>query len=173
MTNDIVVQDNFLDAEYFQHLQNQILDKSFPWTVSTIHEELSTTDYQLCHGVCHTTNGQHFIVSSFYDELPRLFEQMDMLCCLRVKINLLKKETKPLEHPLHLDWYNSPDNLLTSILYFNTNNGYTRFEDGTKIDSVANRLITFSNNIKHGGAVNTCDAIHRCVMNINWIKKVV
>ena len=78
-----------------------------------------------------------------------------------------------LEHPLHLDWYNSPDNLLTSILYYNTNNGYTRCEDGTKIDSVANRLITFSNNIKHGGAVNTCDAIHRCVMNINWIKKVV
>ena len=35
----------------------------------------------------------------------------------------------------------------TSILYMNTNNGYTIFENGDKVESVENRLVTFPNNL--------------------------
>ena len=49
----------------------------------------------------------------------------------------------------------------------NTNNGYTIFEDGTKVESVANRLLTFHGNTKH--AASSCSDQHRrVVLNINY-----
>ena len=87
------------------------------------------------------------------------------------KINLLKQEAKITEGGMHIDEPDAPETALTSILYMNTNNGYTIFESGEKIASVENRLVTFPNNIEHTGTTNNCDAIYRCVMNIDWIKK--
>ena len=55
----------------------------------------------------------------------------------------------------------------TSIFYMNTNNGYTKFEDGTKIESVANRLVSFPSNMKHKGSSCTDEKI-RVVINFNY-----
>ena len=55
----------------------------------------------------------------------------------------------------------------TSIFYVNTNNGYTEFEDGTKVESVENRLVTFSLNMKHRGTSCT-DEKTRVVINFNY-----
>jgi len=57
----------------------------------------------------------------------------------------------------------------TAILYMNTNNGYTKFEDGTKVESVANRMITFPANMKHSGTSCT-DEKTRVVINFNYFK---
>ena len=35
------------------------------------------------------------------------------------------------------------------IYYINTNNGYTKLEDGTKVMSVANRLLLFDGSTSH------------------------
>ena len=56
----------------------------------------------------------------------------------------------------------------TSILYLNTNNGYTRFEDGTKVESVANRMVTFPNQMMHTGTTTT-DSEYRLVLNLNYV----
>ena len=48
---------------------------------------------------------------------------------------------------------------LTSILYMNTNNGYTKFETGETVQSVENRLVTFSNHVQHTGSTNNCDTV--------------
>ena len=58
----------------------------------------------------------------------------------------------------------------TAIFYLNTNNGYTLFEDGTKIESVANRLLTFDANLPHTGTSCT-DKQFRCVLNINYFPR--
>ena len=55
----------------------------------------------------------------------------------------------------------------TSIFYVNTNNGYTKFEDGTKVESVANRMVTFSTNMKHLGTSCTNEK-RRIVINFNY-----
>ena len=39
----------------------------------------------------------------------------------------------------------------------NTNNGYTKFETGEQVQSVENRLVTFSNHVQHTGSTNNCD----------------
>ena len=83
----------------------------------------------------------------------------------------MDRKEKIIEHGMHIDVPPAPDNALTSILYMNTNNGYTKFETGEKVDSIENRLVTFPNNLKHTGSTNNCDAPYRCVMNIDWIPK--
>ena len=52
----------------------------------------------------------------------------------------------------------------------NTNNGYTKFENGTKVESVANRMLTFSANMKHTGTSCT-DEKRRIVINFNYYRK--
>jgi len=57
----------------------------------------------------------------------------------------------------------------TSIFYINTNNGWTEFEDGTKVKSVANRLVTFPSQMNHVGYSCTDEQV-RIVVNFNYIR---
>ena len=58
-------------------------------------------------------------------------------------------------------------NATTSILYINTNDGYTKFEDGTIVESIENRLVTFDTQTKHVGF--GCSSYKRKVLiNINY-----
>ena len=57
---------------------------------------------------------------------------------------------------------------LTAIFYINTNNGYTYFEDGQKIESIENRMVMFPSNIPHAGATCT-DEDRRVVLNLNYL----
>ena len=59
----------------------------------------------------------------------------------------------------------------TSIFYVNSNNGYTVFEDGTKVESVANRFVSFPANMKHKGTSCTDEKI-RVVINFNYFKMI-
>ena len=72
-----------------------------------------------------------------------------------------------IKHDFHKD--NSSKNLISSILYINSNNGYTEFEGGKKINSKANRLITFKSNISHRGTTCT-DEKFRMVLNLVYVK---
>jgi hypothetical protein len=167
----VIVQDNFLDKEYFKEIKSQVLSHEgigqLCWYLSASVRGIPNANYQMCHVVY----GNHTIISNFYHELGPLFDALDVFVLLRVKLNLLKREEKIIEHGMHIDVPNAPENALTSILYMNTNNGYTKFENGDKVESVENRLVTFPNNLRHTGSTNTCDAIYRCVMNIDWIKR--
>ena len=58
---------------------------------------------------------------------------------------------------------------ITSIFYINTNNGYTKFEDGTIVESVANRMLSFPANMKHCGTSCT-DERRRIVINFNYFE---
>ena len=60
---------------------------------------------------------------------------------------------------------------LTSIFYVNTNNGYTELETGEKIESVANRLVTYPLNMKHSGVTQT-DTQQRVLINFNYLSDV-
>ena len=56
---------------------------------------------------------------------------------------------------------------MNSQLYMNTNNGYTLLEDGTKIDSIENRLTLFPGDMLHTGISQT-DTNIRVVLNFNF-----
>ena len=56
------------------------------------------------------------------------------------------------------------------IANINTNNGYTEFENGEKVKSVANRLVMFPSNFEHRGVTQT-DEQTRIMINFNFLKR--
>ena len=82
---------------------------------------------------------------------------------IRAKINLYTKKDKFIETALHVDSYDPHQVALYSL---NTNNGYTLFEDGTKIPSVENQMILFDGSLRHASVAQT-DSNVRVNININ------
>ena len=84
---------------------------------------------------------------------------------MRIKANLNVATKKHIKRDLHTD-FDVP--CITAIAYMNTNNGYTIFEDGTKIESVENRVLIFDSQLRHAGIPCT-DEKRRVVINFNFI----
>ena len=98
-----------------------------------------------------------------------LVKKIDPLAVLRIKGNITLQHDTQLKHNLHVDITNTTNpTVMVSIFYMNTNNGWTEFEDGVKIHSVANRLVTFPNYIKHT-SVSCSDQTYRMVLNLNYV----
>ena len=72
--------------------------------------------------------------------LQPFFEEYLLLNGSRIKANLRTKSDEVRVGGFHIDF----ENCITSIFYFNDNDGQTTFESGGYVKSVANRLITFS-----------------------------
>ena len=99
---------------------------------------------------------------------PIFFAKIDPKCLLRVKANLQMRTTEIRENGFHWDY--PVDKFVgakTSIFYINSNDGYTEFKDGTRIESVANRLVTFPLHMEHRGTTCT-DKPFRLVINFNY-----
>ena len=86
---------------------------------------------------------------------------------MRIKANVHARTHKIIEHGLHID-FQHPE-METAIYYVNTNNGYTMFENGTKVESVANRLVVFPTEMFHSGTTCT-DEPRRVVINFNYVQ---
>ena len=87
----------------------------------------------------------------------------------RIKANLLTKTSEIVKNSFHID-IDALDILpwKTGILYMNTNDGYTEFEDGTVVESVANKFVIFPANMKHRGTSCTNEKI-RVAINFNYL----
>ena len=100
----------------------------------------------------------------FNSFLPKL---IDFNSLLRIKANLFTWSEKIQEYPLHKDFDPKLFDIKCkgAIFYLNTCDGYTHFEDGTKVESVENRMLFFDATTLHG-STNTSDS--KCRMNINF-----
>ena len=58
--------------------------------------------------------------------------------------------------------------MTTSILYLNTNNGWTAIKGYGKVENVANRMVIFDSNLQHSGVTCT-DKNRRVVINFNYV----
>ena len=54
------------------------------------------------------------------------------------------------------------------LFYVNTNNGFTILEDGTKVESIANRALFFDSSKSHKSTTCTDEDI-RVNININYV----
>ena len=113
------------------------------------------------------SSSAHFIIPLFFSS-----GKIKSPSILRIKSNLQLKTTEIETSPFHTDYKseddgNEYDRLKTSIFYINSNDGYTEFKDGTKIESIANRLITFPHHMKHRGTTCT-NKPFRLVINFNY-----
>ena len=65
-------------------------------------------------------------------------------------------------------YHHDYDDMKTAVFYINTNNGYTEFENGVRVNSVANRVCIFDSNLRHRGTTHTEGDNQRIVVNFNY-----
>ena len=162
------IEDNFIDQEKFDGLQALMMDVNFVWHYT------DTIDYRgqkYKFNFVHQFYNNYVPISSFIEKLGPIIKILTPISLFRIKANLLTKTPNIVENAFHVDMPPMPEEKqkqwTTSIFYVNTNNGYTEFEDGAKVESVANRLVTFSSNMKHRGTSCT-DEKRRVVINFNY-----
>tara|TARA_B100000287_G_scaffold247788_1_gene232917 strand:- start:3016 stop:3558 length:543 start_codon:yes stop_codon:yes gene_type:complete len=82
---------------------------------------------------------------------------------IRVKANLYPHTETLREHQPHIDY---PFKHVAGVFSLNTCDGFTRMQDGSKIDSVANRMVFFDGSVTHNSSTTT-NASARYNINFN------
>ena len=175
MNNKIQVIDNFLDKESFNKIHEAMFSSFFPWyyhdyvDYDSKQEKNNPKKFQFVHIFYESYKG-NLNASDGFRLLQPVIQKLDVVTLIRIKSNLLTNQNEIIQNEFHRDYTHLKDyeNAKTAILYMNTNNGKTIFEeDGTEIDSVANRMVIFHPNMKHTGTTCT-DQKARVVINFNY-----
>jgi hypothetical protein len=163
---DKVVFDNFLDKDEFKLIKSNMIDnKDFPWYASEIdYADKLSIDVKYNFQMVHTFYNESGNNSKFFYILHPIIYRLTANKIFRIKANLNPCSEYNIEHSFHIDM----KDCVTGIYYVNTNNGYTIFKDGDKVESVENRMLLFNSNELHSGASCT-DQKARYVINFNYI----
>ena len=164
------IENNFLKQEEFDKIQKLMGEPSpFPWFYADrIVFEDDVDKFQFIHAFY----DNHMPMSPFSNELDSIINIIQPFSIVKIRAKLLTRTPEIVESTFHVDIPLLEENLkqwTTSIFYINTNNGYTKFEDGTIVESVANRMLSFPANMKHCGTSCT-DERRRIVINFNYFE---
>lgn len=162
---NIIINDNFLSLEDHSNIVKLFSRPNFPWYYNSYVVNSGEDNFHFCHMIFQS---QDMTVSNIFDYecIRSLMRKINAKALIKMKANLTTRTENIIETPFHIDFpedYGST----TGIYYLNSNNGYTFFEDGTKVNSVANRFVYFPVKLKHAGT-NCTDEKTRCVININY-----
>ena len=169
--SEIKVIDDFLNEEDFEGLK-QCFHPEFPWVFSVVldGDDLMCDEkynYQYCHNVYYKQEPK----SVFFNNAIPFLAKLGARALVRCKINSICREEEIVIHGFHTDMEypeehpTALDGMKTAILYLNTNNGFTYFEEGTRVESVANRCVIFPAHYRHSGTTCT-DVIRRLALNL-------
>jgi len=157
----IQIIDNFLPEEEFKSIQSLMSGWDFNW----YYQEGRTTEddgkYLMVHMFYQPeqgSNSQHINIWNTF------MTKVEAKKCERIKANLTLKTPTIEPAFFHIDY----SNMKTATFYINTNNGYTEFESGVRVSSVANRVCIFDSNLKHRGTTHTEGDQQRIVVNFNY-----
>tara|TARA_X000000368_G_C23019696_1_gene707393 strand:+ start:1339 stop:1842 length:504 start_codon:yes stop_codon:yes gene_type:complete len=162
--------DNFLEDKIFSDLERRFCSDYVEWHYNPFvvfdNEKDSLDNHQFTCTAYRDGSPQN----EHYNAILPLFDKLEVKVPLRVKINLQTVTSEIVERKFHTDMGGILGDTAykTAIFYLNTNNGYTEFETGLKLESVANRCVIFDGNISHRGTTCT-DQKTRIVLNINYI----
>ena len=175
----IKVINDYLQPDELKAIQDLMYEHKF-WSYDPFKvryndiEEDDLRDGQFNHGFFNSATLEQ---SEHMDKLFPILWKAKPLAIYRIKANFEKYGgEKKYESEWHWDWQHQPayqddpipcKNMQTAIFYVNSNNGYTEFETGECINSLANRMVIFPSNIKHRGVTAT-NAKERFVINFNW-----
>lgn len=173
MEVNLEVFDEFLPREEFFYISNIFLGQEINWFWNpyVTHRDKLNDDpkeFQFTHIIFDANKGQVSPISQ--DVIDIFLNKLNAYVLLRIKANLNPNVTNVEPREYHTDFVGDVNkHSFTSIFYVNSNNGYTIFEDGTKVESVANRLITFPGYLTHTGT-SCSDQKSRVVLNFNYFK---
>ena len=158
------VLDNYFPLDYFYSLRNKVMDDQFFWTFSkrVNYDQTNDNDSYFCHEIY----AQHVPQTFLWEDINYIIsDHLHAEGILRAKANLYLKTPEIVEHAQHVDF---PITHKGAIIYLNTCDGYTRLHDGTKIESVENRVLLFDSSKLHN-STSTTNALGRYNININYV----
>ena len=172
----IVIHDDFLDPEDFNKVNSFFMGGEIPWWIGKVlyHDEQLSCEPQDNFQFVHIIYNRDIPIMKTYEVLHPIIsnDKFRLLSLLLVKANQTMRTPEIVSHGMHIDCVHDngePVNCTTAIYYVNTNNGYTMFENGTKVESVANRLVVFPTEMFHSGTTCT-DEPRRVVINFNYVQ---
>ena len=172
----IQIIDNFLNQNDFEELKLFLMSPRSQWRFVDFIANKDGRDQDKDGYFVHSFTDrdpisfkERFSVSPDYQKVSRLMDcikkRLNYKQILRVRSSLYPRRENQKPDPFHID-YNF--NHKVCIFYVNTNNGFTLFENGEKVNSVANRLVIFDGLEKHCSVVQT-DTTARYIVNINLL----
>lgn len=157
---DYQIIDNFLPVKEFEEVRDVLMGRHFLWTYSP---HVATMD---------DVSSNYYFVHRFFDEFKHLsdkfqvvapvFNRLQARALIRCKANLYPNVNRNVQHGFHVDAEYPHRGALFSI---NTNNGATVLEDGTRIPSLANRILLFDSSRPHSSTACTDEKVR---ININF-----
>lgn len=167
---EIEIFDNFLEEEYFNQLKSLFLNPYFPWYIQPHVVDNDSVDGFMGNDsqFTHIFSEENQINSDYYQYLSPLLEKLNVNYIRRIKANLTTKTPETHWYEYHTDYSYDLDDSKTGILYINTNDGKTSFDNGIIVSSKENRFLKFPTKILHTGSTHTDIPYCRIVLNINW-----
>ncbi len=163
------VIDNFLPEEEFKLVQALMMDYGFPWfyndSVTKDPYPQNCKEFQFVHLFYNPLCGMVSEYPRWKDIVKPYADRLVSTAILRIKANLNIATKEFITREFHTDFNIK---CKTAVIYINTNNGYTLFEDGNKVESVENRVVIFDSHMRHAGIPCT-DEKRRVVINFNFI----
>ncbi len=172
----IKITDNFLTQLEYKRMLDTLLFSAFPWQYNEYKvggDADSVENFQFVHSFYKVESHYGGVVhdqSAFFEHLLPILSRVEYIGLHRIKANLqplFKEAYKSDYHYDYIDDSGTCDHMTNGIYYLNTCNGYTEFENGEKVDCVANRWIQFPANMKHRGVSQT-DMRVKLLINFNF-----
>ena len=155
--------DNALKKEDFEQIRKLLTSWDFPWYYQYLINGNHTKEDLDCY-FTHMIFEKQKGYSNFYPSLLPLLNKINFKALIRVKCNIYPRTDKVEIHKPHIDYKYKHKG---AILYINTNNGYTLLHNGTKVESIENRLLLFDSQKPHS-STSTTDAKARININVNY-----
>lgn len=173
----VTVIDDYLNVNDFLAIYSMLTDFSFSWNCSAVLSRESIYSHYMHPDlpVCEDRDNLQMI-HNFYDfdrflgdwNINQLVDKIMPAALIRIKANLNPRTSEIIKHGFHID--NDFPNARTAVYYVNTNDGFTEFEDGTRVESVENRIVFFDSHLFHTGSTCT-NYDRRLVVNVNYFPR--
>ena len=160
MTYKII--DDALPHNDFIRIQYTMLNggTGFPWYYAGRVNLLDKENYYLVHNFFK----HNAVRSDFFEMIQPILFLLQPKAIVRIKGNFYPSSESLITHPMHTDFGYEH---IGAIYYVNDNDGFTILEDGTKIESVANRLLIHKPHLLHC-STNCTDKHSRVNINFNY-----
>ena len=162
---DYKIIDNALSKNDAEYIKNAMMGSEFPWfyssTVAWDNDEKDLSQYYFTHSFYRQDSW-----NSPWGEkiLPPILSILQPKSLIRIKGNFYPKSNINVANNVHKDL---PFSHRGAIYYVNSNDGFTVLEDGTKIESIENRILLFDPSLDHN-STNCTDQHGRVNINLNF-----
>ena len=165
--------DDAMPSDFHDKIWSTMSSHVFPWFYGNttnyqqngdeefIKQDDDLDDYHFIH---HFYDNDAPCSIYYKDFIAPILSGLDAITPLRVKANLHPRTTSLFQNHWHKDY---PVDHRGAVYYLNSNDGFTVFEDGTKVESVANRLLIFDSYELHRSTTCT-NAKGRFNINFNF-----